>query len=151
MIEGPRTLVYTPQAPARGWLTDEDARILVNLFPGPARIHLLALALLLGSGAVYAVQKTLAAQQLEFGVKVALKGSWNEAAFRFDKAVQADPINPRAWCNLAVARESLGQFDAAREAYEKALALAPKDDRIRENYERFKSYMGSTRRVSGAP
>lgn len=98
-----------------------------------------------------AVQKSEATQQLEFGVKVALKGSWNEAAFRFEKAVHADATNPRAWCNLAVARESLGQFDAAREAYEKALALAPHDDRIREDHERFQIYMKSSRRVSGVP
>ena len=123
----------------------------MNRFPRPARIGLLALALLLGSGVAFAVQRNVAAEQLEFGVKVALKGSWNEAAFRFEKAVQADPSNPRAWCNLAVSRESLGQFDQAREAYEKALALPHHDDRIRENYERFESYMKSARRVSGAP
>jgi Tfp pilus assembly protein PilF len=123
----------------------------VSLIPRPARLHLLALALLLCSAVTYAVQKSVAEQQLEFGVKVALKGSWNEAAFRFQKAVQAADGNPRAWCNLAVARESLGQFDAAREAYEKALALSPGDDRIRENYNRFQSYMQSSRKVAGAP
>jgi Tfp pilus assembly protein PilF len=90
-----------------------------------------------------AVQKSEAAQQLEFGVKVALKGSWNEAAFRFQKAVSADDDNPRAWNNLAVARESLGQFPQAREAYEKAMALAPRDDRIRQNYDRFMSFYRS--------
>src|SRR5262245_19114272 len=100
---------------------------------------------------LHAVDKGASAKQLEFGVKVALKGSWNEAAFRFEKAVQFDPQNARAWCNLAVARESLGKFDAAREAYEKASTLAPRDERIRENFERFQSYMKSSHRVTGGP
>jgi Flp pilus assembly protein TadD len=90
-----------------------------------------------------AVQKSEAAMQLDFGVKVAMKGSWNEAAFRFQKAVTADGTNARAFNNLAVARESLGQFDMAREAYEKAVALAPRDERIRQNYDRFLSFYRS--------
>ena len=123
----------------------------MSLSPRPARLHLLILALAVCPAATYGVQKSVAEQQLDFGVKVALKGSWNEAAFRFQKAVQADDGNPRAWGNLAVARESLGQFDAAREAYEKALALSPGDERIRENYNRFQSYMQSSRKVAGGP
>ena len=102
-----------------------------------------------------AVQKNEAAVQLDFGVKVAMKGSWNEAAFRFQKAVTADATNARAFSNLAVARESLGQFDQAREAYEKAVALAPNDDRIRQNYDRFLSFYRSiqanTRKAGNAP
>jgi len=104
-----------------------------------------------GSASPLAVQKSDSALQLEFGVRVARKGSWNEAAFRFEKAVQADAGNARAWNNLGVARESLGRFDAAREAYEKAVSLAPHDDQIRDNFERFQSYMKSTRRTAGAP
>jgi len=109
----------------------------------------LGLAAGLAARPVHAVEKSEAAAQLDFGVKVALKGSWNEAAFRFEKAVQADAGNARAWNNLGVARESLGRFDAAREAYEKARALAPGDDRIRDNYERFQGYIRSTRRDAG--
>jgi len=84
-----------------------------------------------------AVQKSESEIQLEFGVKVAKMGSWREAAFRFERAVKANDSNARAWNNLGVARESLGEFDAAREAYQKSLALAPDDRRIRQNYERF--------------
>jgi len=101
--------------------------------------------------ALRAVQKSECELQLDFGVKVAMKGSWNEAAFRFEKAVQADARNARAWNNLGVARESQGRFDAARQAYEKALALAPGDERIRENFDRFQSYVKSTRKDAGAP
>jgi len=90
-----------------------------------------------------AVQKSESVIQLEFGVKVARMGSWREAAFRFERAVKADDGNARAWNNLGVARESLGDFASAREAYEKSLALAPDDRRIRQNYERFMSLSGA--------
>lgn len=104
---------------------------------------------------VSAVQRSEATVQLEFGVKVAMKGSWNEAAFRFEKAVKADGTNARAFNNLAVARESLGQFVEAREAYEKATALAPRDEKIRQNYDRFMSFYRSlvpaTRNAGNAP
>jgi Flp pilus assembly protein TadD len=100
---------------------------------------------------VLAVHKSEAAAQMEFGVKVALKGSWNEAAFRFERAVETDDKNPRAFNNLAVARENLGQFDAAREAYEKALALDPQDHRIRDNYDRFMAFLRSSGRAAPAP
>lgn len=95
------------------------------------------------AGPLPAVQKSEAALQLDFGVKVALKGSWNEAAFRFQKAVAADDTSARAYNNLAVARESLGQFDLARQAYGKALELAPRDEKIKQNYDRFMSFYRS--------
>ena len=118
----------------------------------PRPFILLAMASLLASASwPLAVQKSAATLQLEFGVKVAMKGSWNEAAFRFQKAVDADENNARAHNNLGVARENLGQFEAARAAYEKALQLEPSDPRIRLNHERLLSFLKSQRRVAGAP
>jgi superkiller protein 3 len=77
---------------------------------------------------------------MEFGVEMALKGSWREAAFRFERVVQEDPENAYAWNNLGVALESTGRFDEARAAYEKALELDPKNDRMEENLGRLKAY-----------
>ena len=108
-----------------------------------AAAAVLTLAILAGVSGTEAVVKSPAVVQMEFGVKVAQKGSWNEAAFRFRKAVAAEPGNPRAWNNLAVALESLGQFDEAREAYDKATGLGPKDEKIRQNYDRFLSFYRS--------
>ena len=59
--------------------------------------------------------------ELRFGVEVARKGLWNEARFRFERAVALDPENAAALNNLAIALEQQGEFDRAREAYEKAL------------------------------
>jgi Flp pilus assembly protein TadD len=77
-------------------------------------------------------------QEVEFGVEVARKGLWQEARFRFEKAVTADPDNAEALNNLAVALEQQGEFDKAREAYEKALKLKPGSVYIQQNYDLFR-------------
>jgi len=110
----------------------------------------LAAVLLLSPARAGAVTKSEAELQMEFGVKVARLGAWNEAAFRFEKAVKADGSNPHAWSNLAVALESTGRFDEARSAYEKALALDPGDEQIKANYERFRGFVRSSRKVGDA-
>jgi Flp pilus assembly protein TadD len=77
-------------------------------------------------------------QEVEFGVEVARKGLWQEARFRFEKAVTADPGNAEALNNLAVALEQQGEFDKAREAYEKALKLKPGSVYIQQNFDLFR-------------
>jgi Flp pilus assembly protein TadD len=77
-------------------------------------------------------------QEVEFGVDVAKKGLWQEARFRFEKAIAADPDNPEALNNLAVALEQQGDFDKAREAYEKALKLKPGSVYIQQNFDLFR-------------
>ena len=79
-----------------------------------------------------------ASDELRFGVEVARKGLWQEARFRFEKAVTADPENAEALNNLAVALEQQGEFDKAREAYEKALKLKPGSVYIQQNYDLFR-------------
>jgi Tfp pilus assembly protein PilF len=76
--------------------------------------------------------------QVEFGIKVAQNGLWNEAAYWWEKAVKSDPTYPAAWNNLAIAYEQQGEFDKARAAYEKAVELDPKNLLIRQNYDLFK-------------
>jgi Tfp pilus assembly protein PilF len=56
----------------------------------------------------------------------------------WDKAVKSDPTYAAAWNNLAIAYEQQGEFDKAREAYEKAVELDPKNLLIRNNYDLFK-------------
>ena len=43
-----------------------------------------------------------------------------------------------AWNNLAIAYEQQGNFDKAREAYEKAVTLEPNNVLFRQNYDLFK-------------
>ena len=98
---------------------------------------LLILPLLLVPGPLPAAEKT-SAQQVKFGIDVAQKGMWREALFRFRRAVEIDPQNPSALNNLAVALEQVGEFQEARENYERALELKPDDLFIQQNYDLFR-------------
>jgi Flp pilus assembly protein TadD len=77
-------------------------------------------------------------RQVEFGLKVAQKGLWQEARFRFERAVALEPGNAAALNDLAVALEQMGDFVEARKAYEKALELKPGDIYIQQNYDLFR-------------
>jgi Flp pilus assembly protein TadD len=77
-------------------------------------------------------------QEVQFGIEVARQGLWQEARFRFEKAVGLDPDNPAALNNLAIALEQQGEFAKAREAYERALKLKPGDTYIQQNYDLFR-------------
>lgn len=75
---------------------------------------------------------------MRFGVDVARKGLWLEARFRFERAVLLDPENASALNNLAIALEQQGEFDKARESYERALKLKPNSTYIQQNYDLFR-------------
>ena len=99
-------------------------------------LHLLPFLLVLAADAPVTGAKS--EDELKFGIDVARKGLWNEARFRFEKAVTQDPNSAGALNNLAVALEQQGSFDQAREAYEKALKLQPGSLYIRQNYDLFR-------------
>jgi superkiller protein 3 len=88
-------------------------------------------------------------QEVEFGIKVAQSGLWNEALYRWQKAVELDPTYAAAWNNLAIAYEHEGKFEEAKKAYEKALLLDPKNLMIRQNYDLFKEINDRTKRRNG--
>jgi Tfp pilus assembly protein PilF len=88
-------------------------------------------------------------EQVEFGIQVAQNGLWNEALYRWQKAVELDPTYAAAWNNLAIAYEHEGKFEQAKKAYEKALELEPKNLAIRQNYDLFKEINDRTKRRSG--
>jgi len=78
-----------------------------------------------------------AEDQLAFGVKMAKRGLWSEALFRFRQAEKTQPGNPRVLNNLAVAYEAVGLFEEALETYKGALAADPANKELRRNYARF--------------
>ena len=83
------------------------------------------------------VRASSSGDEVQFGIDVARRGLWREARFRFEKAVLLDPDNAAALNNLAIALEQEGEFDKARQAYERALQL----DRslyIQQNYDLFR-------------
>jgi Flp pilus assembly protein TadD len=77
-------------------------------------------------------------QEVKFGIEVARKGLWQEARFRFEKALEVSPSDAAALNNLAVALEQQGDFPKARQAYEKALSLKPGDLYIQQNFDLFR-------------
>ncbi len=97
------------------------------------------LAVLLSASPVLADNpRSRAKAEVDFGISVAQRGLWREAIFRWKKAVEIDPSYAAAWNNLAIAYEHEGQFESARDAYEKALKLEPNNSLIHQNYDFFK-------------
>jgi Flp pilus assembly protein TadD len=76
--------------------------------------------------------------ELAFGIEVAKRGLWNEARFRFERAVALDPESAEAHNDLGVALEQQGEFVKARAAFEKALELSPNSIYIQQNYDLFR-------------
>jgi Flp pilus assembly protein TadD len=100
---------------------------------------LLATALVVGlTVPALADRRDDAKAQVSFGIDVAQKGLWKEATQRWLMAVKIDPTYAAAWNNLGIGYEQLGQFNEARDAYEKAVALEPNNNFIRNNYDLFR-------------
>lgn len=79
-----------------------------------------------------------AKEQVEFGIRVAQRGLWREAIYRWERATQIDPTYAQAFNNLGIAYEHEGQLSKARTAYEKALAIEPNNALIQQNFDLFK-------------
>jgi Flp pilus assembly protein TadD len=112
------------------------------------RVLLLFSALLLVAATARADDRAKAKEQVEFGIKVAQNGLWNEALYRWKRAAELDPNYAAAWNNLAIAYEHEGRFEEAKQAYEKALQLDSKNMLIRQNYDLFKEINERTKRRS---
>jgi Flp pilus assembly protein TadD len=84
------------------------------------------------------VSRSSSKDELAFGIEVAKRGLWNEARFRFERAVALDPASAEAHNDLGVALEQQGEFAKARTAFEKALELEPNSIYIQQNYDLFR-------------
>jgi Flp pilus assembly protein TadD len=98
----------------------------------------LALLVVWTAQPAWADARSEARSQVEFGIAVAQKGLWKEAAYRWERATQLDPAYAAAYNNLAIAYEQQGDFQKARAAYEKAVELEPDNASIKQNYDLFK-------------
>jgi type IV pilus assembly protein PilF len=96
------------------------------------------IVLLLAAPGQAADQRGQAKAWVDFGIDVAQRGLWREAIYRWEKAAEFDPGYAPAFNNLAVGYEHEGEMEKARQAYERALELSPRDTQIRQNYELFK-------------
>jgi Tfp pilus assembly protein PilF len=88
--------------------------------------------------------------QIRFGAEMARQGNWREAIFRWKKALETDPRNPRLHNNLAVAYETQGDFAGAETEYKAALEISPGLKEVRENYALFQNFYDRYRRSDAA-
>ena len=75
--------------------------------------------------------------EIAFGVKMAKRGLWSEALFRFKRAAEQRPGDSKVLNNLAVAYEAVGQYDNALLAYREALKADSTNRELKRNYSRF--------------
>ena len=113
------------------------------------RLKLALVAILLGAtvAPMAADARGDAKKQVEFGISVAQRGLWREAIYRWERAAEIDPTYAAAQNNLAIAYEHEGDFEKARTAYEKALALDPGNAFIKQNYDLFREINDRTART----
>jgi Flp pilus assembly protein TadD len=90
-----------------------------------------------------------AKDQVKFGIKVAQLGLWREALAHWERAVKLDPTYAPAYNNLAIGYEQQGDFEKARNAYQKALELNPNNQYIKQNYELFREINDRTNKQDG--
>lgn len=76
-------------------------------------------------------------KEVAFGVKMAQRGLWSEALFRFKRAAEVRPGDAKVLNNLAVAYEAVGQYENALLAYQEALKADSANRELKRNYSRF--------------
>ncbi|HKT41028.1 MAG TPA: tetratricopeptide repeat protein [Rhodanobacteraceae bacterium] len=59
-------------------------------------------------------------------------GRYSEAETLLEHALQLDPLNPRLYKNLAILQTNERRFDAALDTLDRALALVPDDEEVRQ-------------------
>lgn len=87
------------------------------------------------------VNKISSNEYAKYGTKAFKLKLYAEAEFRFKQAIKLEPNNAEYLNNLAIICEILGKVDEARNYYKEALKIAPKNKKIKENYERFENYI----------
>ncbi|MFN7975916.1 MAG: tetratricopeptide repeat protein [Acidobacteriota bacterium] len=73
-------------------------------------------------------------------MRSAKAGLWNEAVFRWERALLDHPSDPRLHNNLGIAYEHEGRYEEARKEYQRALDLDPENAYIKKNIEAFENF-----------
>ena len=122
--------------------------------PRTCAVALLVAAALTGLGAPSASApspKEEAARQTRFGTEMARQGNWREAIFRWKRALALDPDNPRLRNNMAVAYESLGEYEKADAEYRAAAASGKAPPEALENQEMFRRFYDLLKKDEDSP
>ncbi len=84
-----------------------------------------------------------------FAIKAAEVGLWNEAIFRWKQVLVIDAENSKAYNNLGVAYEALGETEEAVSCYQRAAEIAPDNQYYRLNYRRCRIHIRRSQKVDG--
>jgi tetratricopeptide (TPR) repeat protein len=76
--------------------------------------------------------------EITFANKMAMRGLWKEAYFRWQKSLAREGESALLHNNMAVALEKMGKLAEAEKEYEKALKLAPGNNFINTNMKSLK-------------
>src|SRR5262245_5784853 len=79
----------------------------------------------------HAFRQALLEARADLGYRRHLAGDLEGAVGLYLEVVAADPGQAHCWYNLGVAYQALGRADPAREAYQRAVELAPSDEQFR--------------------
>lgn len=107
------------------------------------KIKLYVLILISFTIILSACSRSYKSSQIQFGIFAAQNELWDEAIFRWKKAVELNPESAAAHNNLAVAYEKKGLLDEAEKEYETALKLDSNNSYIKANLENFKKSLAS--------
>jgi Flp pilus assembly protein TadD len=78
--------------------------------------------------------------QIKYGVRAAQEDHWDEAIYRWRKALELDPNNLMAHNNLAVAYEQMGEYELALEEYQTAYRINSENQNVKNNLDRFRDF-----------
>ena len=76
-----------------------------------------------------------------FAIRAAQAQLWNEAVFRWNQVINIDPEDAKAYNNLGVAYEALGNIEEAIASYQRASELEPSNKYYRLNYRRCRIHL----------
>ena len=79
------------------------------------------------------------------GLAAAGKGKLSHAAFAFERVLMIDPEHQRARLELARVYTAMGQYDRAREEFNKVLRAQP-PDQVQQNIRKFLSFINKSER-----
>ncbi len=124
-------------------MSSRPASTVVLLWPSRALVaaSALAVAALLFAQPLpaHAQDTDKALDQCEDGVRAADAGRWEEAEFRWMKAMAIDRTVPCSYNNLAVMHEVSGRIDQARHYYRMALSFDRRHQPSREALQRLRA------------